>query len=461
MITVLIMLFIILAITIFAFMLRDANHGVVPLISIKNIFLLGFVVFQVTSPITTLVAGGSEIFPLSFLEKTGMKMFVWATLFYITFQIAYPRLPLIAKISRMVPVTRFQPGNSMLITMSMVLTVMGIVLHFGVMLPLVSVLANFLAISFAAIACGMIGWVWAPRLHNPVVGLMSVSIILVNMANVLTGTFGRRTLLAILACLVWGMFYSWWRHFNPTRTVVTMLVIGFVPVMLLALFTSARESGEHDRSAAEQLRAVISDGSVTKGLLLLADGQSAGGNAMWCLEKFPESYPTNFAFTAKYAFMLPVPRSIWHSKPMPLSRNLPTLAMMQGVARDKLSIGPGIIGHAAADGGIFLVFIYAVMLAYICRGLDLLVLGNIYNPLIVLPIGSALGHTLGIARGESGVFVFIMLFSITLSYLSLVISAKCVDYLGLSKNDDGDQEYQEYEEYQEYGDEYEELPESP
>ncbi len=450
MISLLIFLFVLVAIMILGLMLRDASKGLVPLISIKNIFLVGFILFQVTSPITTLMAGDNKDFHLSFIEQTGFRMLLWVLLFYGTFYIAYPRLPLAKNMIRMVPITRLHPGTSMLISMSVMLTILAIVFHFGVMVPLVSVLANFLAISFSAIACGMIGWVWAPRLLNPLYGLMAVPIIGLNLANVLTGTFGRRSLLALLACLLWGMFYSWWRQQNPVRMVVTMAMIGFFPVMLLALFTSARESSEHDRSAGQQLQAMIQQGSVKDGLLMLADGQRAGGVSMWCIEKYPESYPTKFAFSARYGFMFPVPRSIWPDKPMPLSRDLPTLAQLQGVAREKLSIGPGIIGHAAADGGLVMVVIYALMIAYICRILDGVVHENIFNPIIVLPIGSALSNTIGLARGETGVFVFIMLFSIMTSYFILIISAKCIDYLGLAKRDEPDDWWEEDYDSDEY-----------
>lgn len=432
-------MFVVLAILIIALMIFDAVRYKVYLISVRNTFLVGFIVFQVTSPIYTLATGDNGQFELSDPEGSGLTFLIWASVFFGVFYLAYPRLPLIKGFVKILPITRFKPGASLNIAIAVLLTIIAIVLHFGVNVPLVGVLARFLAISFAAIASGLAAWVWAPRLYNPVYAMMSFVIVSINCLNVITGSFGRRELVAVLGCFMWGMFYSKWREARPLRAVMTLVLIGFIPTVLLALYTSVRSASEHDRSAGEHIRAIMTEGSVSEGMMLLLNGQSAGGRSMWLIENFPENFEQRPLFTMRYAFMLPVPRAIWIGKPPPLAKQMPYLANMLKVHRDRLTVGPGIVGHAAAEGGWYALIIYAIILAYVCRFFDEVLIRSIDNPLIVLPMGSALGQVLGMPRGETGVFMFILVFSVVGSYICLVIVSKFLTMFGFGSEQD--QEY--------------------
>jgi len=447
MINILSVLFITNAIIIVSLMVRDALRGTTYLFSIRNVFLLGFIVFQVTSPIYTLQTGMNAQFDLINPIRSGTELFFTGALFFAIFYLAYPRLPAVAKITNAFPISRFEPSISLNIAICITLTALAIALHFGVNVPLVGVLARFLAISFSAIACGLAGWVWAPRLFNPVFAMFAGVVLVFNGANAISGSFGRRELVAVLGCFLWGMFYSWWRRFDPKRAIVVIAIIGSGPLILLALFTSARSSAEHDRTAAEQLTAVVTDGSISEGMMLLLNGQNAGGVSMWCIENFPERNAMRPLHTMKYAFLLPIPRAMWPGKPMPLSKRLPYLANMTRVHKERLSIGPGILGHAAAEGGFYAIILYAIILAYVFRILDELQLRCIENPLIVLPMGSALGQVMGIPRGESGVFLFILVFSVIGSYLSLIIVSKVLMKLGFGSSQPDDDLYDEYSDY--------------
>ena len=460
MINLLTTLFALHAILILVLMLRDAFQGKTYLVSIRNVFLLGFIIFQVTSPIYPLRTGLNDQFDLINPTRSGAEVFFLGALFFGVFYLAYPRLPLVKKFVNLLPIAHFEPNVSLNLAIAVTLSLIAVVLHFGVNVPYVGVLAIYLAVSYSAIACGLVGWVWAPRLFNPVYALIAGGVVLVNGLNVITGSFGRRELVAVLGCFLWGMFYSWWRHYDPKKAVVYIALIGAIPVTLLALYTSARSSSDHDRSAMEHVQAIVQDGSVSTGFMLLLSGQNSAGVSMWCVENFPEVYPTRPLHTMRYAIMFPIPRAIWPNKPMPLSKELPYMAQMTKVHRDRLSIGPGIIGHAAAEGGLYALIIYAIILAYICRILDDLQLRCIENPLIVLSMGSALGQVLGIARGESGVFIFVLLFSVVLAYTSLVFVSKFLVLMGFGPRHDEthENEYAQYDSayYADQDSEYEE-----
>jgi hypothetical protein len=444
MITLLSMGFVLLALLIIALMIKDAIQGKTYLICVRNVFLVGFIVFQITSPLYPLSTGINGQFDLVEPVLSGTEILVSGAIFFGMFYIFYPRLPLMKKVVKALPVTKFNPGPSLCITISIALTVIAVGLHFGVNVPLLGVLARFLAISFSAIACGLVAWVWAPRLFNPAYALLTLCVLAVNGLNVITGSFGRRELVAVLGCFLWGMFYSWWRQFDPRRAIITMAIIGLLPTVLLALYTSARKSSEHDRTAVQHIQAMVTEGSVSEGMMLLLSGQNAGGVSMWCMENFPENFKPRPLFTMRYVFMYPVPRVLWPEKPPTLSKQLPYHANMQKVHKDRLTIGPGVLGHAAAEGGWYALIIYALILAYVCRFFDEMLLKSINNPLVVLPVGSALGQVLGVPRGETGAFLFILVFSVIGSYVSLVIVSKFLHKCGFGQQDfesDWDHDY--------------------
>ena len=79
------------------------------------------------------------------------------------------------------------------------------------------------------------------------------------------------------------------------------------------------------------------------------------------------------------------------------------MANIQGVA-PTLNVGPGIVGSAGCEGGWYALIIYAIVGGLAIRLLDEVVLLRVTSPIIVLSIGSALGDTLGFARGETGTF---------------------------------------------------------
>tara|TARA_A100000171_G_scaffold49585_2_gene58975 strand:- start:1750 stop:3168 length:1419 start_codon:yes stop_codon:yes gene_type:complete len=447
MIAVLIIGYVLLAITIISLMIKDAVQERSYLLSVRNIFLIGFLVFQVTSPLYPLSTGLNGQFDLADPVRSGSEILVSGAVFFGLFYLLYPRLPLMRKVVRVLPVTKFNPGPSLCIAISIALTVTAVLLHFGVNVPLIGVLARFLAISFSAIACGLVAWVWAPRLYNPAYAMLTLGVLAVNSLNVITGAFGRRELVAVLGCFLWGMFYSWWRQFDPRRAIAIMVIVGLAPTLLLALYTSARASAEHDRTASEHVQAMLSEGSVSEGMMMLLSGQNAGGVSLWCAENFPENFDRRPLFTMRYVMMYPVPRAIWRDKPQTLSKQLPYFANMVKVHKDRLTIGPGILGHASAEGGWYALVIYAIILAYVCRFFDEMLLKGVHNPLIVLPVGSALGQVLGLPRGETGVFLFILVFSVIGSYVALVIVSKILYKCGFGHKDiDG---YLEHED--EYG----------
>ncbi len=151
---------------------------------------------------------------------------------------------------------------------------------------------------------------------------------------------------------------------------------------------------------------------------------------MFLLETHPEPYEYKHLDSLRHFIMYPVPRLFWPNKPLPLSRSIPTLAQMTGVDRGGLSIGPGVVGTAGAEGGWYALLIYAVLFGAFLRAFDEATVRNIESPFVVVSIGCAMGQIIGLARGQCSSFAFLALMAVGGSLIIMVLIGKLVERLG-------------------------------
>lgn len=423
---------ILLAVIVLIVMMRDHLRGQVELLSIRNFALLGFIVFQLTSGAIVLYRDYDPKYPLYDPAGTGLVFAIQSTLFLIILFIFYRWGLGVRKIAWALPTTRVVPSEAFMLLCAVTLTGLALALRVFVAVPLVASLADYLGTAFAAIACGLAGWTWAKRFLNPAAAVYAMMIFMGSSAAVVIGSFGRRGLVAVGAGLLWGMYYSRWRYSDPRRVIAQIAVAGAVPLLALALYTSARSSSEHDRNAIQHVQAMVTQGDLKTGFMLLLDGQGTAGVSMWLMEHCPTDFPYRWMHTPLYTVYFPIPRSIWAGKPDPLSGRIAEMANRSGVNRKVLTIGPGIIGHAAAEGGWIALIVYAMLAGLCLRLYDEIVRKCPTSPFVVLPIGASLGQVVGLARGETAAFAFTYAFASFGSYLSLLFVAKIVERTGLA-----------------------------
>lgn len=400
-------------------------RGTYPFMSIRNVTILGFIVFQTFSVAQRIISDDFGNMPLQDPQSTGMTFAAMSTAF-IVFFLLFAQWGVGARfLARRFPVSTFQPSPGTLILIAIITGGMGVFLRFGVAIPFVSILTNYFGQGFAVVSVGIMAWVWARHLFNPLVIALMLVCLLGNSLTILTGAFGRRGLVAVAGALVWGMYFSQWRLLPTTKLLTRLALISIGPVLLVALFTAARSAGEKDRGAGEQLTAMRRS-SVTQGLSILTEGQ-AGRISLWLIENHPDPHSYRWFFTPRYFFMLPVPRDWWDGKPEPLSTLVPVMANVPNVNQERLTLSPGIIGSAAAEGGWPAVILYGIIGGLFVRFFDELIIRNASSPLLVLPIGSALGHGLGLARGETSAFAFNFVITIAGTYVFMVLLAKMLE----------------------------------
>ncbi len=416
----------------------------VELLSIRNFFLLGMIVFQLTSAIPPILTERNNRYSLQDWPAAGFQFTVMVTIFLALFYGFYRWGVGARQAARLVPTTKVYPSEPLLFILAIALTVVAIVGRVGVAIPIgtVSAIMGKVALAFSAMACGMAGWIWAPRLLNPIVAIFCSGIVMVNLALVLSETFGRRSLVAIGAAMLWGMYYSHWRHLKFTQLAPRLALMALPPAILLAAFTSVRESQQRE-ALGKRVAQMTSSTNLEAGFLDLLSGQNCAPTSMWLIDNYPERFEYRHLMTIKYFVMLPIPRMIWHTKPEPLSTEIASKASIQGVRQDDLKIGPGIVGHAAAEGGWYALLVYGVVAGLFIRFFDELVRLKPNNPYIVLPIGSAMGQVVGMPRGDTSVFAANYVAAVLGAYVSLLIIARLLGAVGLGRvEDDGSAAYQ-------------------
>lgn len=425
--TLLGLILVLLALAVVAVMFRDHRLGTCELISCRNVGLIGLILFQLTSCAYSMFTGDNSKYLIADPAWAGLQFVAMIVTFLFLALWSYRAGWFVTRLAARLPTTSAQPSDMALLLNAFLITVLAALLRFGFMIPLISIVTGIVGIGLNAVAGGLVGWVWGRRLLNPAIMFYSLLIVAANMTIVMTLSFGRRGLVAVGASIIWGMYYSYWRHLRTTSIISRAGLISLPPIIFLALFTSVRSSKEHFRSAGEQFQQIVQGGNVVRGMVSLLSGQYAGSVSMFLIENYPENYEYRHLQSIYYFFILPVPRQWWPDKPYPISMEIAQQARISRVNWKKLKLGPGIVGHAAAEGGFYALILYGIVGGLFFRFFDEVVRLNIDSPFVVLAIGSSLGQFLGLARGSVPNFAFIAVLTIAGSLFIMIVLGKVVE----------------------------------
>lgn len=407
------------------------------LMTIKNFFLIGFTLYQVTSGYITLndpFSFTTEI-TLGQPEKIATQYLIWIVVFEAVFLLSY-RLGFGAKrLAKWTPVIRGEVREPVLWVFAFTLLGVAALLRLSVYIPYVAVISSHVGTSVAAVSAGLGAWVWARRPLNPAAAALMFGVLFFAIVIGITGEFGRRPIVAVAACLAWGTYYSRWRGLPPATVLVRAGIFGFIPLILVAKYTDVR--GQFYGSTAGPFDRIsqIAKGNTINGIKDLASGQECAAWSMWLMETHPDTFAYRPLHAVKYYFQLPVPRAIYPNKPETLAETAWRDAAIPGMP-DGYSIGPGILGHAGSEGGFPALVLYAVVIGLFVRYFDSVLAKAPSQPFVALPIGASLGNMLGIARGETPNFAFEFTVGVLGSLLILFFVARVLRAMGLITQSD-------------------------
>ncbi|MEM9372171.1 MAG: hypothetical protein AAGA55_00880 [Planctomycetota bacterium] len=448
MISMLVLYFLLLAAIITAVMIRDAFSGAEELISLRNFFLVGMLIFQVTSASYLLATDyWGEFYP-SDLPSAAAAYAMKLTIFIVIFFGASKAVTGIIDrffARRQRPPLKIAPYNTMLIAIATI--PVGLLCQFVFRyIPIIGPGMGYLAFGLYAVGAGLATWTVAPRLYNPAYLIGAAAVILMGMALTFYENFGRRDLLGIVVAIVWAAYYCRWRSMPVQQLIVRLGILSAAGVALLFAVTSVRSPEFRGRGIVENVIA-LKDAKLSDGLGDVLSGQAAPIASMWLIESRPNSKEYDTLHSARMALLMPIPRRVWPEKPTALALTMPQQEVHIPQRPDNYNIGPGLIGHIENDNPWIALWLYPIALGVIMRICDRTTAWYADNPFVVLPIGAAVGQFIGMPRGELGSFFFIGMINIVGAFVIMQTLSIALRTLGLIKESP-----EEYDDAEAYGD---------
>lgn len=399
-------------------------YGKHDLLSFRNLYLVGFVLNQCHSPADTLWYDNWWGFKVDDKDGVALECAFLTTVYMIIFVISYNWAPGAKSIGAKIKAPLYDPTPAQLLAFASVLMGMALALRAAMyVLPFVlGVLSYRTAVGLCAVSCGFVGWAVGRKMWNPAFLVYGIGIIMVNLGIASLG-FSRRPLVAVFAALVWGFYFSYWRYQRPAGVMAKIVAISIVPILVVASFSSIRESGKADRSVGNIVNRMMTQGDIIHGLRMLSSGDACGPTELWTMENIPDRFEPRHLFSLKFFFALNIPRAIWPDKPVTLGNLIPTYIRMEGVDLKSHSFGVGIVGYAAGEGGFYAVIVYGFCSAIFLRFFDQIIKGNILNPFLVIPMAADMGQLMGMARGDVSLFAHTLVTAVLLgSVITLLVA---------------------------------------
>ena len=415
--------------------LKDARSVAVELFSIRNMFLAGFLIFQITSAILGLafhIFGDTR--PENF-RSTPVIYAIMVTVFLWFFFWGSRREWSVLHRVR-IPGGGWDGPAGGWILASLVMLGFGAILKIGlVSVPLVNIIASQMGHGVLAGAAGCAAWGWAKDFKNPGIATMAVAVLIAASMLMLYRAFGRRPVLGVALAFGWALYWGLWRAMPIGMLLRRLTIWGSVALIGLIAYTASRSSAAQfeKRGIGEMMRAIIEvrPSDIGEGVAAIFSGQNAGPLSMWCIETYPSAYPWDPFHQVKYLLTIPIPRQYFPAKPDALGKIIVDHGYIrQKGAGNQYSVGSGIIGHAAYDFPWIALPLYAVGLAWMIRMVDEKARTSLHLPATLIALGTTLGQVLAIARGETALFVFECIVGIFGAWLFIRFSGRIVAMLG-------------------------------
>ena len=374
-----------------------------PLVSWRNIFLLGFVQFYT---LTTILAAPME-FPSEFYRPTGEgypRLLVGMPLFLVIFLVSTKWASTWTWPARFIPQVRLP------VTTGGVATTAAILSGFcAATVPLGGgtfgeAISFFIRTAVSTAGAGLAFYLVMRYPRNPVwwaffLGLFGFAAILS-----VVGSIDRRNFISVFLIVPWMWFFYQLRYQRPGRVLVQLSVVAAISFVALVIYNSGRHRVDEgkatfDKRAAQFTQLIknpdFSSKNVMQGLIL----QDTALNTIAIMEIYPDQFDHIPLHGAHFFAVNPIPRNIYPGKPKALG------ILLQEQFKIAANLGPGILGHGWAEAAWIGIVYYAVFFGCLVAVVDRLTLERLDNPYFVAAAGSNLGNVLGLARGETSMFL--------------------------------------------------------
>ena len=224
----------------------------------------------------------------------------------------------------------------------------------------------------------------------------------------------RRFVLGVLLAVPWMVYYAWLRY-KPAGVSLMVSAIGIgVATTFTVAYTNLRHTMTFDDQAVSQrvsqLQGAAASAIYTERNIKAVAAQDAAIMSMYYIE----NYPNNFKFMPfqglLFAVVNPVPRALWPDNPFLPEKPIALGMQMQAALKTGGNLGTGIIGHGWAELGWVGIAYYAVFFGFLMSAIDRSIRLRISNPYFIAAIGASMGNVLALARGETSLFLVLIIY---------------------------------------------------
>lgn len=380
----------------------DYYRGRHPLLSNRNLFLLGLAFFQCLSAVLTISIGmrnhGVTISDATYF-RFGAGLVVFTVLFFFAYRLRQPADWL----------ARHIPTRSPSATVVPIVLIVGLSIVFGLesrfsILPLPEPVRNLALQVGRGLCCFsivMLLWVWNEHRLNVAAWLMCPPLILILLLSLLQGEFGRRAVLSGVLAVVWGLYFFRWQFKTAIMNTPKYAAYAFALLLFIGGVTAIRSREAETYSLSYRIQAVADAISMEQAkALFVTDTFSC---SVYAIERYTTDLSPRPFHSTWYMLTYAVPRAVWSGKPDSLAEILRKVVTVRSMKT--YNWGPGIMGHAWFEGGFVFVAYFAIGFGVMFAAIDRRLMQQTSNPYFVAIVGAALGQVLAMARGDIGFFM--------------------------------------------------------
>ncbi len=414
-----------LATALIGMMLSQGLSRKVDLFSMRNLYLSSFIIYQLVSPAMALYYDDYMFFKVDSPVQTGKTYATFAFVYLLIFLLSYHRVKLSPWIAKKGSGPPRDINEQLFLMLGIAIVIIALAIRlYGPYVPVIGKASVQIAVALAAIASSIAGWVWGNRRFNILVTAVTLLIVGGSFGIGMIGSFGRRSILSVLMSFAWGAYHRRFKLMQPSRMLLYMIPILLAVGVVISAFTAIRDNRKTAESDVRETVAKMQQAEVQRGIKDILGGQSCGSAALWAIEQWPDKSEPRYLYSLKYMGYWWVPRHFWPEKPAPLGNDIARLARIPRMNWDLITIPPGVIGYATAEGGILAIVIYALFFGQLLRFFDELIRLNPNNPFVILPAGCATGQVLGLARGGIALFTNLLIIGFLSTYIILSVANK-------------------------------------
>jgi hypothetical protein len=412
------------------------------LITLRHLFLLGCMKFFGVAALTT---GVTQLYRGNHPFSDVLLLFLGAAIFFITFWWAYNRWDLPQRIAR--KRWRRSPAPNV----GAILFIGGFGLLLGLMssavpvdVPIVGQITNVLGKLMPAASVGLFLFSW---FRNPInlIYLVATGVAFAMAVFVALFGAGRHPLFAALIAVPIAWYWAKWRYQSPTATLGRIGGLGVGAIVVILAYSGFRHDymGEADSGIAmDRIKQLLRFEIDTGGDAESALREDAITVSLLCIEEFHRNGDPEYFHTLFYVLGHPIPRQWWPEKPQAVGESLPE--SLGEFSDGYVNWGPGIIGNAFHDGGVWMAAIYGLLVGGVFRIFDDILRRQPLNPWPIAMLAAMSPKIVAYSRGDIAVYTaellgLVILFIVILKVAGLVFGSTDEDAFHVEMDDEWDE----------------------